>query len=914
MSVRLKILLTDGNFLTARQPGEQGSKPYIFCLTENDSSYFERLNKGLRSSQSDWFPGSEFTQDAVRDQSTYYTQTGPEFEGGGVSGINSTPKFHPWRFRSSPPSRLNELFWPTQLQRHAEMYVAFSIDSLHANLWESLRNAPLLSQSGSLGIDRVYILFGPNEVNSRDVTGPYFYMRCAGLHAYNGNPLDDNTIQENSVFIMKLVDDRYYWNKNFINPRKLAAGNLNTPADYFYTPRGITSTQAASRIASDWDKIYGTLQFTNKDNSNIYNRKNFGFTLYPHSFPSSGMPPGLLSDWTAWSQGYIPVVLPNFNASLSLSRDRLGESISNPVSTSDGYALLTLSPAFLGEDALYPKDMDNWHERFDSAEHARQLRSNLQLYSDDGRKDFPTRSAPDSAFESYGNTQQPYHRSTWPDVSIAHRAKGRRGFLGRIRIDLRENDILYGEKFITSDKLGEFSNNLGGDSPYHSSVLGASAKYNEMFLQGQQGWREFGTPMVTVNTSLFSNAIINTDSVSSYEFTGSAPENDIAYDPLSGNKFRDSDQELTPPLSDYTTPNYQVLIDAAKRISTQYEYLATLDTGPESVDYVNWSSPNKTRRGSQVSHVGYHENIHHSLMRADYSDEETSKNPEAFAANFFYTYESFTFAPLLTSAVQITQDHMADAQVSCVGASFRKDAIPTEMPITWSAPQYYSFISSTQVAKSLRTALHLLDNGQQIYAEGNVVKMTGFDDETYYMKITLIKPVAAINGTGPSEINFASSPIVRLRHPNLWPDELVPGTKISCLRIPEKSNTWWSDQWVPFDASVDLGTKRLVRFTLNSALTTSDTSKPATITDQYGPGTDNPNTAIDVYNLETHATGTYVFEGDSGDAGLAMLDKDQEYRIIQIECPDDSGGGDGDGGGDGGDGGDGGGPGGGGTP
>ena len=95
--------------------------------------------------------------------------------------------------------------------------------------------------------------------------------------------------------------------------------------------------------------------------------------------------------------------------------------------------------------------------------------------------------------------------------------------------------------------------------------------------------------------------------------------------------------------------------------------------------------------------------------------------------------------------------------------------------------------------------------------------------------------------------------------------------------------------------------KSLVRFTLNSALTTSDASKTATITNQYGPGVDNTTASggITVHNLETSSAGTFVFEGNSGDAGLAMWDETTNYRIIQIECPNTTGGGDG-GGGDGG--------------
>lgn len=78
--------------------------------------------------------------------------------------------------------------------------------------------------------------------------------------------------------------------------------------------------------------------------------------------------------------------------------------------------------------------------------------------------------------------------------------------------------------------------------------------------------------------------------------------------------------------------------------------------------------------------------------------------------------------------------------------------------------------------------------------------------------------------------------------------------------------------------------KPLVRFTLNAALATTDSSKAATITNQYGPGTDN-STSITVYNLADNTGSAYVFEGDSGDAGLAFWDSGTNYRIIQMECP-----------------------------
>jgi hypothetical protein len=88
-----------------------------------------------------------------------------------------------------------------------------------------------------------------------------------------------------------------------------------------------------------------------------------------------------------------------------------------------------------------------------------------------------------------------------------------------------------------------------------------------------------------------------------------------------------------------------------------------------------------------------------------------------------------------------------------------------------------------------------------------------------------------------------------------------------------------------YEIIVDPGYKSLVRFTLDNALTTSEASESATITDQYGLGNDNDETAITVHNLLTHTAGVYVFEGDASDAGLALWDSAQNYRIIMMECP-----------------------------
>jgi hypothetical protein len=138
--------------------------------------------------------------------------------------------------------------------------------------------------------------------------------------------------------------------------------------------------------------------------------------------------------------------------------------------------------------------------------------------------------------------------------------------------------------------------------------------------------------------------------------------------------------------------------------------------------------------------------------------------------------------------------------------------------------------------------------------------------------------------------NRTTGVLTKLTHPNSNDKEETvynASEQDSCTTtfIPvqrDKFGDWW---WLLGSAGE---MKPLVRFTLGADLTTSDESKTATITDQFGPGMDN-STSITVYNHKvTPALGTapeYMFSGDSGDAGLAIWDSGTNYRIIQIQCP-----------------------------
>jgi hypothetical protein len=84
----------------------------------------------------------------------------------------------------------------------------------------------------------------------------------------------------------------------------------------------------------------------------------------------------------------------------------------------------------------------------------------------------------------------------------------------------------------------------------------------------------------------------------------------------------------------------------------------------------------------------------------------------------------------------------------------------------------------------------------------------------------------------------------------------------------------------------DRGKRLFCRFTLGAALATTDASKSATITNQYGYGRAHTSTSITVYNALTHAAGVYEYVGDSGDAGKAFFDPvEGKWHIFDMECP-----------------------------
>lgn len=161
---------------------------------------------------------------------------------------------------------------------------------------------------------------------------------------------------------------------------------------------------------------------------------------------------------------------------------------------------------------------------------------------------------------------------------------------------------------------------------------------------------------------------------------------------------------------------------------------------------------------------------------------------------------------------------------------------------------------------------------------------------------------AATQGTAGTDFLVGTGTVYLLRldttlsNPTLLKEEMNDGT--------------WNEKTIynPFDSVIKVGTgivfpvvkdrhglfwvlepvkmKDKCRFTLDSALATSDTYKDATIEEQWGYGFDHPSTDIDVYNLKTHTSGTFEFYGDAGDYGRASYDPQSDKWWIDIlECP-----------------------------
>jgi len=96
---------------------------------------------------------------------------------------------------------------------------------------------------------------------------------------------------------------------------------------------------------------------------------------------------------------------------------------------------------------------------------------------------------------------------------------------------------------------------------------------------------------------------------------------------------------------------------------------------------------------------------------------------------------------------------------------------------------------------------------------------------------------------------------------------------------------YYSGKYLAFGSGSGAGYKKLCRFVLDAALSTTAASVAGKITNQYGDGTAHSTTGtITLGNLLTKTAGTYTFEGSSGNAGLAYHTSGTAWRIVQMQC------------------------------
>lgn len=728
MGISLKIYLNNGKYL---QGGD-----WIPTLDDDDCV----LSDEYLTNSYDMFPGNRGLSNfqSSQDESISIDLGGPNWSGAG-SSLTSTPQILPWNFRDRKDIRLNELFWPTQLQRHAELYVAIPYGLTSGFTYEDW------TMINRTGVAFVSVGIGDPDWKAFNLRPEGFIMYVAGAWSWDSDtrqPAPPGTLAATSI-LLKLVDQRYFWNTWTFRQNEItesgSSGLIPDPVEYWDLPQYIKPTAEALRIISSWKSSYDPpyLEFTNDPlRLNVYQNQ-FGFTIYPYSVPSSGIRRGLMSDWVAWTQGYVPVVYPNFD---SLNTAQYG------------YAVLGLAPAFLSQYSLHPADHKDFHL---------------------GTKNAPFPDG-DPGDGTHAIKLQTFGNPVFPHSSKSVAGFGYRGVIGRGRIDLRENDILYGDYFITSRAFpAEDENVIHWDSPSHDGHLIANPGKAAEALAYDVAHDVYNTPVIEINTALFSNEIFDTSDITACELQSIYPAPGDQYFPYNGA---------------FAYPGGKMLVDAIYRIKSQYEYMM----------FIAQHGGNSYHHFGSYDHTQDFEDNHNILWtQGPVEGTQQQTTPRPIRGPFFHVYDCMYIRG--DNSTRTTGGRFnAYRSFSATRLAYRADAVPREFPVTWCAPDEVTkkFGAGTSTK---HLVLDMIDNGGQIYAEGKIVIVDGdHSDTSYFLAVERVLPAETGDGAFDyTSVNFRASPIIRLYRPDLWPYELSGCTKVSALRIPRKSQVWWDRQWVP---------------------------------------------------------------------------------------------------------------------
>lgn len=112
---------------------------------------------------------------------------------------------------------------------------------------------------------------------------------------------------------------------------------------------------------------------------------------------------------------------------------------------------------------------------------------------------------------------------------------------------------------------------------------------------------------------------------------------------------------------------------------------------------------------------------------------------------------------------------------------------------------------------------------------------------------------------------------------SLFGHAVPSGELLFVSRSPE--GTFWAVSWLNMPSL-------LCRFDAGAAFDSTDSSVSGTIQSYIGFGANHASTSATFNNLADNTDSAYIFEGDSGDSGLAFYTgSGTTWQIIQMECP-----------------------------
>jgi len=226
-----------------------------------------------------------------------------------------------WNFRSLAPLELNELFWPFQAQRNAEMIVAIEIDSMKEGL-RSLESMNIKSTSNN-GFGAT---LKENIETSTSVTVVWGKTNSDKEFSLDMYPVAINYFDDMAV--LHLVDHRYFTNKLDLDDLGIAVPSTFQPVQ----------VEAAKAFGVRGKAVNGRqirYSIAPADSDSQSSSEWIPVSMDPSCY-SSSTPSGILADNEMLGQLNMPAVIPDFrrNALSSDARESLTNSATSAMYSS----------------------------------------------------------------------------------------------------------------------------------------------------------------------------------------------------------------------------------------------------------------------------------------------------------------------------------------------------------------------------------------------------------------------------------------------------------------------------------------------------------------------------------------------------------------------------------------------------